>query len=171
MPSTEQDRYILHLNHALAMESALVDHLEKRAKEISDPKIKQRVEEHRSETMDHRDTVRGIIESLHGAPTASKATVQPPISPGVIGSLKTALEGEKTDRALTEALADYAVENFEAGLYLALAQMARNLGHAEHAGDYDRIRRQEESMAQFLAGCEPQMVDQAFPPSSGLRAA
>lgn len=165
MPSTEQERYLLHLNHALAMESALVDHLGKRAAEISDPKIKQRIEQHQSETMAHRDTVRGLIEALHGQPTSGKATVQPPISPGLIGAVKTALEGEKEDKALSQALADYSVEHFEVGLYAALAQAARNLGYSDHAPQFERIRRQEQDMAEFLAGCEPQIVDETFPPT------
>lgn len=171
MPSSEQDRYLLHLNRALAMESALVDHLEKRAQEINSPKIKERVEQHRGETIEHRETVRGVIQSLGGQPTSGKASVQSPISPGLIGTVKSALEGEKEDKALSQTLADYSVEEFEAALYLVLAQIARNLGHSDHAPLFDRIRREEQGMAEFLASCGPEAVDEAFPPISGERAA
>lgn len=171
MPSSKQDRYLLQLNRALAMESALVDHLEKRAQEINSPKIKERVEQHRGETIEHRETVRGVIQSLGGQPTSGKASVQSPISPGLIGTVKSALEGEKEDKALSQTLADYSVEEFEAALYLVLAQIARNLGHSDHAPLFDRIRREEQGMAEFLASCGPEVVDEAFPPISGERAA
>lgn len=171
MATTEQERYILHLNHALAMENALVDHLEKRAQDIGSARIKLRVQQHRDETIDHRETLRSMIQSLNAQPTNGKATVQSPVGSGLIGSVKAALEGEKADHALNEALADYAVEHFESGVYMALAQMARNLGYPEHVPDFDRIQRQEQAMAEFIAHAGPEIVDQAFPPVSGQRAA
>lgn len=170
MATPEKERYLLHLNHALSMESALVDHLEQRAAAVDAPKIKQRLQDHRAQTINHRDTLRQLIQAIGGQPTTAKANVQAPITAGVLGSVRDAIEAEKADQAITKALADYAVENFEAGVYLALAEMARNLGHNEHVGPFDRIRQQEEEMAQFLASCTPEVVDQAFP-SAGQRAA
>lgn len=170
MATPEKERYLLHLNHALAMESALVDHLEQRAAAVDSPKIRQRMQDHRAQTINHRDTVRRCIEALGGQPTTAKANVQPPISPGVLGAVRNAIEAEKADQAISKAVADYAVENFEAGAYLALAEIARNLGHGEQAGEFDRIRQQEEEMAQFLSSCTPEVVDRAFP-AAGERAA
>lgn len=164
MASSEQERYILHLNHALAMESALVDHLEKRANEIPVQEVRQRILQHRDETVQHRDTVRGIIESLSGEPTSTKANIQPPVTPGMLGKVITALEAEKEDRMLLETLADYSVEHYEAGAYMALAQIARNLGHPDHASRFDTIRQQEESMAAFLGKAAPHAIDTIFPP-------
>jgi len=163
MASSDQERYILHLNHALAMESALVDHLERRANEISVQEIRQRILQHRDETVQHRDTVRGIIESLNGEPTSTKANVQAPITPGMLGRVITALESEKEDRFLLETLADFAVENYEAGVYQTLALIARNLGYPGHASRFDTIRQQEESMAAFVSRTAPQAINAAFP--------
>ena len=170
MPTTEMDRYLLHLNHALSMEAALVDHLEERAREVEAPKIKQRIQDHRTQTMDHRDTVKGIIQSLGGQPTAAKSNVQPPITPGVVGKVREAIEAERPDQALAKALADCAVEHYEAATYLALGEIARNVNHAEHVPEFDRIRQEEEEMAQFVLNAVPEVVEQAFP-SAGRRAA
>ena len=162
--SSEHDRYILHLNSALAMESALVDHLEKRAAEITNAVVKQRLLQHRDETIQHRETVRSIIEGLHGEPTSSKATVQSPVVPGLVGKVMTALESEKEDRLLREDLADFAVENYEAALYTGLSLIARNVGYAQHASQFDAIRQQERDMADFIAEHQPGAIREAFPP-------
>lgn len=170
MATPEMERYLLHLNHALAMESALVDHLEQRAAAVDAPQIRQRIQDHRTQTLDHRDTIKRLVQTLGGQPTTSKANVQAPISPGVLGTVRDAIAADSADQAITKALADYAVENFEAGVYLALAEIARQVGRQEHVADFDRIRQEEEEMAQFLASCTPQLAAQAFP-ASGQRAA
>lgn len=166
MPSAEIDRYVLHLNHALAMEAALVDHLARRAAEIDDPDIKERFEHHRQETVEHKQTVRRRIEALQADLVPSQARVQPPIVSGVPSSSSSS---PAEDKKLMEAMADYAVESYEAAVYAALAQIARSVGHADDAPDFDRIRRQEISMASFLAECQPALVRAAFP--SAARAA
>lgn len=170
MPTSEMERYLLHLNHALSMENALVDHLQERAREVEAPKIKQRIQDHRTQTMDHRDTVKRIIQSLGGQPTVTKSSVQPPITPGVVGKVREAIEAERADQALAKALADYAVEHFEAATYVALGEIARNLNHPEHVQEFDRIRQEEEEMAQFVLNAIPDAAEQAFP-SAGRRAA
>lgn len=164
MASTEQERYILHLNHALAMESALIDHLERRAQETPMQEVRQRILQHRDETVQHRDTVREIIESLSGEPTSTKANIQPPVTPGMLGKVLTALESEKEDRLLLETLADYSVEHYESGVYQSLAQIARNLGFSSHASRFDGIRQQEENMAAFISKATPQAINMSFPP-------
>ncbi|MFI5269557.1 MAG: DUF892 family protein [Chloroflexota bacterium] len=168
MPSTasEHDRYLLHLNSALAMESALVDHLEKRAEAITNPQMRQQVLQHREETIRHREALKGIIISLKGEPTSTKAVVQPPITPGMVGKVMTALESEKEDRRLRDELADYAVESYEAALYSGLILMARNVGYGQHASQFEAIRQQERAMADFIASNQPAAIREAFPPIS-----
>jgi ferritin-like metal-binding protein YciE len=168
MPTTssELDRYILHLNHALAMEAALVDHLEKRAQAVSNPEVRQRILQHRDETLQHRDTVQEIIKSVNGEPTTTKAVVQPPITPGILGKVMTALESEKEDRLLSEDLADFAVEHYEAGLYSALMLIARNVGYPQHASRFEIIRQQEQDMADFIESGQPTAIREAFPPAA-----
>lgn len=162
--SNEHDRYVLHLNQALAMESALVDHLEKRAAAVPDAKVRERILQHRDETIQHRETVRDCIQGLGGEPTATKAVVQPPVEPGLIGKVMTALESEKEDRLLSEDLADYAVEHYEAALYSGLALIARNLGYPQHSTRFQQIREQERAMAEFIAAHQAPSIEQAFPP-------
>lgn len=168
MPPTasEHGRYVLHLNHALAMERALVDHLEKRAAAAPHPSVRQRVLQHRDETIQHRETVREVIASLHGEPTPTKAVVQSPITAGIVGKVMTALESEKEDRVLAEDLADYAVEQYEAALYSALILIARNLGYAQHAAKFEAMRQQERAMAEFIVAGQPAAVREAFPPGA-----
>jgi len=164
MATTEQQRYVLHLNHALAMESAIVDLLEKRINDISEPELRQRFLQHRDETIRHRDTVRSIIESLGEEPTSSRVNLQSPVAPGMLGKIMTALESEKEDRLLLQALADYSLACFEVGVYLTLGRMAANLGFPEHVSRFDTIRRQEEGMTEFIKDAFQQAVNTAFPP-------
>jgi len=163
LTSGEQDRYILHLNHALAMESALIDHLEKRAAAVPHAHLRDKLLQHREQTREHAQTVRGIILSLSGEPTGTKAVVQPPITPGILGKVMSALESDKSDRLLAENLADCAVENYEAALYSSLALIARNLGFPEDASQYDRIRQEEQEMAEFLTTAQAEIIREAFP--------
>lgn len=163
---TDKDRYILHLNQALAMEAALVDHLDKEATAVPFPDLQQRLRQHRDETIQHRDRVRAVITELGGTPTPTKATIQPPVTPGLMGKVMTALESEKEDRLLMDVVADYAVEHFEDGLYAALGEIARNLGYAAHVEEFEAIRKQERAMAEYLAARMPEQVRQAFPPTA-----
>ncbi|MGH9475737.1 MAG: DUF892 family protein [Terriglobales bacterium] len=164
LSSSEHDRYILHLNHALAMEIGLVEHLKKRAAGAPNIEVRQRILQHRDETIQHGETVRDCIQSLAGEPTATKAVVQPAIAPGLMGKVMTALESEKEDKLLMEAVADFAVEHYEAGLYSGLIQIARNVGYPQHATRFEAIREQERDMADFIASCQPDATRKAFPP-------
>ncbi|HUX65883.1 MAG TPA: DUF892 family protein [Terriglobales bacterium] len=168
MPATpsEHDRYLLHLNHALAMENALLDHLEKRAAATAEPQAQQRLRRHREETAQHADSLRDIIGALGGEPTTAKAVVQSPVSAGLVGKMISALEGGKEDRQLDDGLADYAIESYEAALYSALLLIARNLGYPQHAARFDAIRQQERDLADYLAAALPAAIRQAFPPVS-----
>jgi len=164
--SNEHDRYLLHLNHALAMENALGDHLDKRIASIAEAQTKQRLRRHRDETAQHADSLRDIIVSLKGEPTSGKAVVQSPIAAGLMGKMMSALESEKEDRQLEEGLADYAIESYEAAVYSALTLIARNLGYPQHAARFDAIRQQERDLADFLAATLPAAIRQTFPPIS-----
>jgi ferritin-like metal-binding protein YciE len=157
-----KDRYILHLEHAFAMENALVDHLASRASEVDMPDVKLRIQQHQKETMGHRETVRGILTALGREAGDAKANVQPPITPSMIGKVKTAIEAEKLDREIMKGIADYSVEHYEAGIYKGLGEMARDLGYIEHAQKFSVIKEQEEEMARYLENTLPKIVDQAF---------
>lgn len=163
---TDLDRYTMHLNHALAMESALVGYLEKRAAAAHQPELKQRLQAHRDETVRHRETMRELILSLHAEPTPAGASVQAPIAHSLVGKMLTALESETEDRLLEDTLTLYAVEQYEEAVYSALALAARSLGYADHAARFDAIRQQERSTADFLANHLPALVREAFPPES-----
>ena len=166
LKSGEEDRYVLLLNTALAMESALVDHLEKRAAQVKSARMRERLEQHRQETMRHREACRSLIQAVKGEPTPSKAVIQSPVVPGIVGKVLTALESEKADRLLLEGWADYAVEQYEAVLYSSMMVIARNLGHASHVSALEAIRDQERDMASFIASALPESIDEAFPPSA-----
>jgi len=148
------------------MEAALIDHWDKRAAAAPHAHSRDMLLQHREESREHARMVRGIIQELSGEPTTTKAVVQPPITPGILGKVMSALEGEKSDRLLAEGLADYAVENYETALYSSLALIARNLGFPEHASQYDRIRQQEQKMAEFLTTAQAETIREAFPPLS-----
>lgn len=162
MGSDEQNRYLMHLNDTLAMENALLGHLEKRLKTLPSETARQRVAQHLQETRGHRDTVKHIINDLGGTPTTTRSHVQSPVMPSLTGRVVDALQAEKGDALLFEGLADFAVEKFEAGIYQTLALIARRLRHQEHAAQFDHIRQQEEAMAAFLWEQQAVTVSEAF---------
>ena len=163
MANDEQHRYLMHLNDALAMENALVGHLEKRVKSLPSAIARQRVGQHLQETQYHRDLVKQLITALGSTPTTARSHVQAPIAPSLAGKVVDALQAEKGDVLLLDSLADFAVEKFEAAIYQTLALIARRLGHQEHAAQFDRIRQQEEAMATFLWEQQATLVNEAFP--------
>ena len=166
MSATDRDRYVLHLNHALAMESALLDRLEQRAAAVHQPELRQRLLTHRDETLQHRDAVRDMLTALHAEPTPTSAKAQSPVTPSLMGKVLTALESETEDKLLDDSLTDYALESYEAAVYSALALIARNLGYAEHATRFEAMRQQERAAADFFAAHLPAIVREAFPPAA-----
>ena len=65
-------KFILELNAALAMENAGVERLQTRIEETSLPDAKQRLEHHLEESQQHQQLLQQLISNMNGNPTSEK---------------------------------------------------------------------------------------------------
>ena len=70
-------KFILELNAALAMENAGVERLQTRIKESSLPEAKQRLEHHLEESQQHQQLLQQLISNINGNPTSEKLGLLP----------------------------------------------------------------------------------------------
>ena len=74
-------KFILELNAALAMENAGIERLQTRIKEVSLPEAKQQLEHHLEESLEHQKILEQIIISIGGEPTQEKLGLPLPSYP------------------------------------------------------------------------------------------
>ena len=153
-----RDTLIAWLNDAHAMETQLIPVLRNHADDARDiPALKQRFEQHISETERHAERVRQAIERLGTSPSTIKST---------LGSLMGTVQGMSTgifsDELVKDALADYAAEQFEVAAYKALIAGAEEIGEPEVARLCRENLREDEDMARFLDQQLPTVVHQTL---------
>src|SRR5918992_31432 len=74
-------KFILELNAALAMENAGVERLQTRITEASLPEAKQRLEYHLQESLQHQKILEHLISTIGGQPTQEKLGLPLPSYP------------------------------------------------------------------------------------------
>ena len=75
------EKFILELNTALAMENAGVERLQTRIEETSLPEAKQRLEHHLEESQQHQQLLQQLITNINGNPTSEKLGLPLPSYP------------------------------------------------------------------------------------------
>ena len=155
---SSREKIVDWLNDAHSMELALVETLERHAKDAEgDPEVKSRIEQHIEETRRQAETVAGCIESLDGKVSAAK---------GVFGKMFGAMQGMANrpmpDTMVKNALADYAAEHFEIASYRALIEACQKAGEKDVANKLKGILKEEEAMAKFLEKKLPGAVEKAL---------
>ena len=65
-------KFILQLNAALAMENAGVERLQTRIEEVNIPDVKQQLEHHLQESQEHQKILEQLVTKLGGQPTQEK---------------------------------------------------------------------------------------------------
>ncbi|MGZ5486653.1 MAG: DUF892 family protein [Nitrososphaeraceae archaeon] len=74
-------KFILELNAALAMENTGIERLQTRIEEVSMPEAKQQLEHHLEESLEHQKILEQIITSIGGEPTQEKLGLPLPSYP------------------------------------------------------------------------------------------
>jgi ferritin-like metal-binding protein YciE len=140
------DLVIAWLRDAYAMEKALIPVLENHAKDAArHPQVRQRIEQHATETRHHAELVEQALRQLGEEPSTVKNILS-----RVIGAAQSVATGVFKDEEVKNALSDYAAENFEIASYRALIEAAQNLNRPELVQTFQQILREEEAMARFL---------------------
>ncbi|MFL6393683.1 MAG: ferritin-like domain-containing protein [Nitrososphaeraceae archaeon] len=163
---TPNQKLILHLNEALAIENAAVQRLQSRIKQTRMENVKQRLQAHLEETKRQQDRLEQLISDLgkgqKNAATKDKAQLPIPTPPksltNVSGRMMTSAESE-----LIAAKEDAIVENAEIILYDMLTHLAERMNAANAIAILSQSLSEERSMADWIKTNMPDMIAQLWP--------
>ena len=163
---TSNQKLILHLNEALAIENGAVQRLQSRIKQTRIENVKQRLQVHLEETKGQQDRLKQLISDLgdgkKNAATKDKARLPIPTPPKSLtnkfGRMMTHAESE-----LKAANEDAIVENAEIILYDMLTHLAERLNATNAIDILSQSLAEERSMADWIKTYIPDMVVQLWP--------
>ena len=163
---TANQKLVLHLNEALAIENAAVQRLQSRIKQARIESVKKRLQMHLEETKGQQDRLRQLISDLSNgqknAATRDKAQLPIPTPPksltNIVQRITTAAESE-----LKAAKEDAIVENAEIILYDMLTHLAERMNAANAISVLSQSLSEERSMADWIKTNTPDMVAQLWP--------
>ena len=157
-------KFILELNAALAMENAGVERLQTRITEASLPEAKQRLEYHLQESLQHQKILQHLISRIGGQPTPEKLGLPlpsyPPAMKGMMDKTMT-----KPEYELKRAEEDMIVENAEVCVYLMLIQKCQMAGgiYLNAIAPLSKNMNDEQEQADWLKTHSPGMLTQLWP--------
>jgi len=116
-------KFILELNAALAMENAGVERLQTRIEETSLPEAKQRLEHHLEESQQHQQLLQQLIGNINGSPTSEKLGLPLPL-PSYPQDMNAMMDKTMTKQEyeLKRSEEDMIIENAEVCCYLMMIQ-------------------------------------------------
>ena len=163
---TPNQKLILHLNEALAIENAAVQRLQSRIKQTRIEKVRQRLQVHLEETKGQQDRLKQLISDLgngqKNASTKDKAQLPIPTPPksltNLFGRMMTDAESE-----LSAVKEDAIVENAEIILYDMLTHIAERMNATNAIDILLQSLSEERSMADWIKTNMPDMVAQLWP--------
>ena len=157
-------KFILQLNAALAMENAGVERLQTRIGEVSLPDAKQRLEHHLQESLEHQKILQQLISNIGGQPTQEKLGLPLPSYPPTMKEMmdKTMT---KPEYELKRAEEDMIVENAEVCVYLMLIQQCQMAGgvYSNAIAPLSKNMNDEQEQADWLKTTSPAMLAQLWP--------
>ena len=157
-------KFILELNAALAMENAGVERLQTRITEASLPEAKQRLEYHLQESLQHQKILQHLISRIGGQPTPEKLGLPLPSYPPSMNEMmdKTMT---KEEYELKRAEEDMIVENAEVCVYLMLVQKCQMAGgkYLDAIAPLSKNMQDEQEQADWIKTHSPGMLTQLWP--------
>jgi ferritin-like metal-binding protein YciE len=159
------------LNEAHAKEAELEADLAAHIKLTKKAAYKKRLQQHRTETREHKRAVARRIKQLGGKPAAVSVAAKAPV-PNLVGEAvgkgvagvkgqvgaARALVTSQPETHLRNAQEEIREEHVEIALYTRLETLAEEVGDSETAKLARSIRREEERMAKFLDAELPRLV-------------
>jgi ferritin-like metal-binding protein YciE len=163
---TANQKLVLHLNEALAIENAAIQRLQSRIKQARIESVKKRLQVHLEETKGQQDRLRQLISDLSNgqknAATRDKAQLPIPTPPksltNIVQRITTDAESE-----LKAAKEDAIVENAEIILYDMLTHLAERMNAANAIAILSQNLSEERSMADWIKTNMPDMFAQLWP--------
>lgn len=155
MNEAQRDTMLSWLSNAYAMETSMIETLERQIDDASERSdVQARLEEHLDETRGHAERIQERIENLGG--DVSKAREFTAKMSGTMNAWSTGM-GE--DKLIKSGIADSAAEHLEIASYTALIAAAEALGDTETATVCRSILEDEKDMASWLEENLPILVE------------
>jgi ferritin-like metal-binding protein YciE len=149
-----RQQIIAWLRDAHALEQSLENILRAQIAATADaPDLRGRLEQHLSETTEHKAKVADALGSLDEKPSTVKS-----VAAGFMGMMEGMSLAIFRDETLKAILADYAMEHFEIACYRSLRVAANEAGFPAIAEMCEAILKDETAMAEWL---EEQIPDTA----------
>ena len=158
------DKFILYLNTALAIENAAIERLQSRIKRTILEDAKQQLQHHLEETREQQDRLRQQITKLGGTPTQENAKLpisSPPES--IAKTMENTMMTSNEERELNESIQDTIIENAEVTGYNMLIQMALKMNVADAIPSLRQNLNEEEEMFGWLRANAPAMFAKLWP--------
>lgn len=150
MPVTEMKELLVHeLGDIYYAEQRILTMLGQLGREVKDPEMRQRVEDHRGETEQQIERLKQAFEAIGEKAKAEKC-------PGIIGLREehdSFKREEKPSKSMLEAFdlgSGLRVEHYEIAAYRTAIAIATALGEEECAALLRENLTEEEEMANFL---------------------
>jgi ferritin-like metal-binding protein YciE len=138
-------KFVLELNAALAMENAGLERLQSRVQDTSLPAVKQQLQHHLQETIEHQKRLQQLISDMGGQATEEKLGLPLPKFPkDMLEKMNNTMTPEELELKKTEE--DLIIENAELGCYHMLIQKAKMAGgQSQIAVDILSLNMQDEA--------------------------
>jgi ferritin-like metal-binding protein YciE len=162
------DKFILYLNTALAIENTALERLRSRIQQTILEDAKQQLQHHLEETIEQQDRLRQLITKLGGTPTQEKAKLpisSPPES--IAKTMENTMTTSTAERELNESIQDTIIENAEVTGYNMLIQMASKMNVADAIPSLRQNLNEEEEMFGWLRANAPAMFAKLWPEIEG----
>lgn len=157
-------KFILELNNALAMENAGVERLQIRVQEASLSEAKQKLQHHLQESQEHQKRLQQLISNIGGSPTQQKLGLPLPSYPQEIREMmESSMTKQEWELKRTEE--DMIIENAEITSYLMLIHKAQMAGrpYLNAIEPLSHNMRDEENMVNWIKTASPGMLSQMWP--------
>jgi ferritin-like metal-binding protein YciE len=164
------DKFVLYLNTALAMENAALERVQSRIQQTILEDAKQQLQHHLEETREQQDRLRQIIIKLGGTPIQEKAKLpisSPPESLVKMMEENTMMTSAAAETELKESIQDTIVENAEVTGYNMLIQIAAKMNIADAIPSLKQNLNEEEKMFGWLRANAPAMFAKLWPQIEG----
>jgi ferritin-like metal-binding protein YciE len=147
MPETDiKDKLVSYISDAVALEQNVEQMLGGMISTTEDGAMRGRLEQHRDETRQQIERLRGRLE----ANGASESTMKN-MAAKAGAAMKGMMDMSRGDKAGKNARDGYATEHMEIAAYQLLERVATMAGDAETAAVARTNRAEEEDMAHFIA--------------------
>jgi len=159
---TINEKFVIYLNDALAIENAAIKRLQQRTKQASLSEAKDQLRHHLEETMEQQKRLKDLVSTLGGKATQDSAKLPLPAPPVRLTNI---VKQSFTDaeRELIAAKEDAIIENAEIVMYDTLTQLAQIMGVGDAVPVLAQNLQEEREMADWLRANTPVMIAKLYP--------